>query len=99
MRANPVSRAARRITHCDIPKTVQLLRQTLEVDDIETLAINWMLGMMPRQDPVGRSLHGQIAEVIGEPPDSVTRAGDLLGKKGKTVECTWWPHRSPWSTC
>ena len=76
------------ITHCDVASGGATLRRTIEVDDIENLQINWqLLAMMTRQQ-VEQSLHSQIAQEIGEPPDSVTCAGELLGKKGKTVECT-----------
>ena len=61
--------------------------RTVKAKKAEGLALQWsLLAMLPREQ-AEQSLHRQLTEALGYPPDSVECAGDLVGEKGNTTTC------------
>ena len=75
--------------HCDV--TVgggTTMQRTVDVTKVDGLLMNFTLIPVLPKDQVQESLLGQLAEQLGERPDSAECSENPEGKPGNTIDCT-----------
>lgn len=73
---------------CDVTAGGVTARRTVEVTNVNGLLMS--LGVLPAlaKENVENTLLDQLAEQLGQRPDSADCAGNLEGKPGNTIDCT-----------
>ncbi len=73
--------------HCDVTAGGVTLQRTVDVTKVDGLLMNFtLIPVLPKAD-VQESLLNQLAEQLGQRPDSADCAGNLEGKPGTTMDC------------
>lgn len=74
--------------HCDVTVGGTTMQRTVDVTKVDGLLMNFTLIPVLPKDQVQESLLGQLAEQLGERPDSAECSENLEGKPGNTIDCT-----------
>ncbi|MEI6254074.1 MAG: DUF4333 domain-containing protein [Mycobacteriaceae bacterium] len=74
-------------THCDVTAGGVTTRRTVDVTDVEGLLLSFTLIPAMSKQNVENALLDQLAEQLGQRPDSADCSGDLEGKPGNTLAC------------
>lgn len=75
-------------THCEVTVGGVAVRRTVEVTKVTGLLMNFNLVPVLAKAKLQESLLDQLAEQLGQRPETADCPGDLAGKPGTTMECT-----------
>jgi hypothetical protein len=77
-----------RAAYCDVDAGGARLRRTVEVNNVQGLMMNFDVVPVLMKAEIESSLLDELANKVGQRPDSAECSGNLEGKPGNTVDCT-----------